>query len=154
AIAEDQEQVDKLLQVREAVPRLATIVFDDARGMRHYAASGLVSLETVQEQGRALEAREPGRVAAEVAKGKGDDVSVMLYTSGTTGTPKGVILTYDNVVTTARNGVAFDKLTDQDVILAYLPMAWVGDHIYSYAESMISGFCIACPESGATVMTD
>ena len=78
----------------------------------------------------------------------------MLYTSGTTGQPKGVMLTYDNVVISARNAIAFDKLTEKDEILAYLPMAWVGDHIFSYAQSYVAGFCVSCPESGATVLND
>ena len=78
----------------------------------------------------------------------------MLYTSGTTGQPKGVLLSYDNVIRTAENAIAFDRLTQDDDILAYLPMAWVGDHIFSYAEAYVAGFCVSCPESGATVMTD
>ncbi len=154
AVAEDQEQVDKLLAIRARVPRLTTIVYDDPRGMRAYADDSLVPLAKLLAAGRAKLASEPGFVTAELARGCGEDVSVMLYTSGTTGRPKGVMLTYDNVVVTAANGVAFDRLTDRDEILAYLPMAWVGDHIFSYAEAMVSGFCVACPESGATVMTD
>jgi long-chain acyl-CoA synthetase len=154
ALAEDQEQVDKLLAIRERVPRLKTILYKDPRGMRHYAQDGLMSLEALETLGRQHLADSPGLVDSAIAQGKGDDVSVMLYTSGTTGQPKGVMLTYDNIIATARNAIAFDRLTDKDEILAYLPMAWVGDHIFSYGESIVAGFCVSCPESGATVMTD
>jgi long-chain acyl-CoA synthetase len=154
AVAEDQEQVDKLLTIRARVPRLATIVYKDPRGMRHYTDAGLVALDALKERGRALLAGDADFFAREIGKGRGADVSVMLYTSGTTGQPKGVILSYDNVIRTAQNAVEFDKLTDRDEILAYLPMAWVGDHIFSYAESYVAGFCVSCPESGATVLND
>jgi long-chain acyl-CoA synthetase len=154
AIAEDQEQVDKLLAIRERCPRLTTIVYKDPRGMRHYAEAGLVSFAELNKRGRDLEKTNPGFLDAEIAKGKGGDVSVMLYTSGTTGQPKGVMLSYDNVIVSARNAIAFDRLTEQDEIMAYLPMAWVGDHIFSYAQSYVSGFCVSCPESGATVLND
>ena len=154
AIAEDQEQVDKLLAIRAAVPRLGTIVYEDPRGLRNYAEPGLMSLAALQESGRALAQREPQRFEREIATGRGSDIAVMLYTSGTTGTPKGVMLTFDNVLITARNAIAFDKLTENEEILSYLPMAWVGDHIFSYAESYVAGFCIACPESAATVLND
>jgi long-chain acyl-CoA synthetase len=154
AIVEDQEQVDKLLTIREKVQRPATIIYKDARGMRNYAASGLTSLETLQARGAEFLAATPGRLDAEIAKGQGADVSVMLYTSGTTGQPKGVMLTYDNVIVSAHNAILFDKVTAEDEILAYLPMAWVGDHIYSYAESYVAGFCLSCPESAATVLMD
>jgi long-chain acyl-CoA synthetase len=154
AVAEDQEQVDKLLVIRRKYPTLATIIFKDRRGMRHYADSGLVSLEDLQAKGREFLAGHPGFFEEEIGKSKGSDVSVMLYTSGTTGQPKGVMLTYDNVVISARNAIAFDRVTADEEVLAYLPMAWVGDHMYSYAESYIAGFCLSCPESGATVLAD
>jgi long-chain acyl-CoA synthetase len=154
AIAEDQEQVDKLLGLRERCPRLTSIVYKDARGMRHYAQPGLTSLADLEARGRDFEKANPGFLDAEIAKGKGGDVSVMAYTSGTTGQPKGVMLTYDNVIISARNAIAFDKLTDRDEILAYLPMAWVGDHIFSYGQCYVAGFCVSCPESGATVLND
>jgi long-chain acyl-CoA synthetase len=154
ALAEDQEQVDKLLSLRERCPLLKTIVYKDARGMRHYAMPGLVSLADLEAKGREFEKAQPGTIDAEIAKGKGSDISVMLYTSGTTGQPKGVMLSYDNVIISARNAIAFDRLTEKDEILAYLPMAWVGDHIFSYAQSYVAGFCVSCPESGATVLND
>ncbi len=154
AIAEDQEQVDKLVSIRQKTPRLSLIIYKDPRGMRSYGGSHLVSLKQLEERGRELLKAKPGFVIAEIAKGKADDVSVMLYTSGTTGQPKGVMLSYRNVIVTARNANAFDRLTEKDEILAYLPMAWVGDHIFSYAEAICAGFCVACPESGATVLTD
>jgi long-chain acyl-CoA synthetase len=154
AIAEDQEQVDKLLVIREKHKRPARIVYKDPRGMRGYSQPGISALADVIARGADFLKAHPGFLDAEIAKGKGADVSVMLYTSGTTGQPKGVMLTYDNVIVSGHNGIKFDGLTKDDEILAYLPMAWVGDHIYSYAESFIAGFCLSCPESGATVLND
>ena len=154
AIAEDQEQVDKLLQIKDAHPGLETIIFEDGRGMRHYAQPFLLSFAKVQENGRDLLARDLGFFEREVAQGKGGDVAVMLYTSGTTGQPKGVVLSHSNVLVTALNSVELEKLTEAEETLAYLPMAWVGDHIFSFGQSYVAGFCVGCPESGATVMTD
>ena len=154
AIAEDQEQVDKLLVIRGKHKRPGHIVYKDSRGMRDYNQPGIVSLADVARRGAEFQKQHPGFLDAEIAKGKGSDVSVMLYTSGTTGQPKGVMLTYDNVIVSGHNGIEFDGLTCDDEVLAYLPMAWVGDHIYSYGESFIAGFCLSCPESGATVLTD
>ena len=154
AIVEDQEQVDKLLSIRDRCRHLAAIVYDDPRGMRHYRDPTLVSLAELSARGRDFMAANPGFLDAEIEKGKGSDVSVMLYTSGTTGQPKGVMLSYDNAIVSARNAIAFDGLTETDEILAYLPMAWVGDHIFSYAESYVAGFCVSCPESGNTVLND
>ena len=154
AIAEDQEQVDKLLQIKDAHPNLETIVFEDARGMRHYTQPFLLSFEKVQEMGTALLARNPAFFDREVALGKGGDIAVMLYTSGTTGQPKGVVLTHTNVLVTSLNACELDRLTENEETLAYLPMAWVGDHIFSLGQSYVAGFAVGCPESGATVMTD
>jgi long-chain acyl-CoA synthetase len=153
-VAEDQEQVDKLLAVRERLPRLEAIVYDDVRGMRHYAYPFLHGYETVQDQGRRHAAAYPDFLAGEIAIGKGDDLAIILYTSGTTGQPKGVMLTYDNVIITAGNGIAREGLRGDDEVLAYLPMAWVGDHLLSFAQSYCAGFCMSCPESGATVLAD
>jgi long-chain acyl-CoA synthetase len=154
AMAEDQEQVDKLLEIQESVRCLERIVYCDPRGLRHYRQPSLTSFDKLEELGRAKLAAEPGWYAAEVAKSKGSDISIMLYTSGTTGSPKGVVLSFDNVVKAGEAGIAFDRLTDREEVLAYLPMAWVGDHVFSFAESYIAGFCVSCPESGATVMHD
>ncbi|CAE7938045.1 LACS7, partial [Symbiodinium necroappetens] len=110
--------------------------------------------EALVAEGRDFARRHPQFFADEVAKGRGGDVSIMCYTSGTTGNPKGVVLTFDNVLQSARNGAEFEGLSDKEDMLAYLPMAWVGDHIFSYAQSYAVGFCVSCPESGATVMQD
>ncbi len=154
AMAEDQEQVDKLLEIKSKVPTLELIVFSDPRGMRHYTQPFLRSFESVAESGRARLAGDPGWYDREVEQGRGGDTSIMLYTSGTTGTPKGVVLTFDNIIKTAQAGIDFDRLTIDEEVLAYLPMAWVGDHTFSFAQSYIAGFCVSCPESGATVMQD
>ena len=154
AIAEDQEQVDKLLEIRDRCPSLEVILYEDSRGMRHYDQPFLHSYESVRERGKAFAAANPGHYDQQVARGTGADVAIILYTSGTTGNPKGVILTHDNVLITARNAAEFDKLTAEDEVLAYLPMAWVGDNIFSFGQSYVTGFCVNCPESAATVMQD
>jgi long-chain acyl-CoA synthetase len=153
-VAEDQEQVDKVLSVRERLPRLEAILYCDARGIRHYDHGTLTRFTDVQEKGRAFAKAHPGHLEAEIAQGRGADVAIILYTSGTTGQPKGVMLTFDNIILMARSGIAFEGLREDDEVLAYLPMAWVGDNVFSFAQSYCAGFCVSCPESGATVMTD
>lgn len=152
ALAENQEQVDKLLEIQKKVTSLQTILYVDPRGMRDY--EGLLSYAEVQARGgKRLEAA-PDTVSAEVAKGRGGDDAIMLYTSGTTGRPKGAVLSYDNLVWAAEAGAAFDGLKAGDELLSYLPMAWVGDHIFSYAQGYVVGLVVNCPESASTVMTD
>ncbi|MBR2816090.1 MAG: AMP-binding protein [Reyranella sp.] len=152
ALAENQEQVDKLQEIQKKVPSLQTIFYVDPRGMRHY--EGLLSYAEVQARGEKCLASAPETVSAEVAKGKGGDDAIMLYTSGTTGRPKGAVLSYDNLVWAAEAGAAFDGLRAGDELLSYLPMAWVGDHIFSYAQGYVVGLVVNCPESASTVMTD
>jgi long-chain acyl-CoA synthetase len=152
AIAEDQEQVDKLLEAKPQVPTLAHIYYDDPRGMRNY--DGIVSYESLTRIGREFHAAHPDFFDLEVAKGKPDDVSIMLYTSGTTGKPKGVCQSHAAFLAAAKGGCEFDRLTAADSVLSYLPMAWVGDHLFSYAQWLYAGFTINCPESADTVMTD
>ena len=154
AVCEDQEQVDKLIAIRDRLPLLEAVVYDDPRGLRHYAEPYLYAYDLVQQEGRVWSARRPGWLNSEIARGRGEDVAVILYTSGTTGTPKGVMLTYGNIILTVERAIAADRITVDEEVLAYLPMAWVGDHIFSFAQSYVTGFAISCPESAATVMTD
>lgn len=154
AIGEDQEQVDKLLEAREQCPDLSHILYDDPRGMRHYAQPGLIPLDVIQQSGRERHLRDTTFFESQVAMGSPADVAIMLYTSGTTGTPKGVMLSHDNLLATAKNAAGFDGLTERDEVLSYLPMAWVGDNIFSCAQAYVTGFCINCPESSDTVTND
>jgi long-chain acyl-CoA synthetase len=156
AAVEDQEQIDKLQSVADRLPKLQEMVYDESRGLRDYDHSRLRSMNDVIEEGRKALA-DPAVAAwldAEIAAGKGSDPSIILYTSGTTGTSKGVVLTGERSIKAASDTVAFDKLTEKDVALAYLPLAWVGDHYLNYAQGLVSGFCMACPESADTAMSD
>jgi long-chain acyl-CoA synthetase len=157
AAVEDQEQVDKILSVADRLPKLEKMFYDESKGLRDYDRTNLRSIEELIADGRAALAADPALAAwldAEIANGKGSDVSIILYTSGTTGQSKGVVLTAAGCINAARDTVTFDKLTDQDEALAYLPIAWVGDHYLNYAQQLVAGFCTACPESGETVMQD
>ena len=154
AIVEDQEQVDKMLEVREQVSTLEHVIYDDPRGMRHYNQTFLHDIHELMEMGRIHDRNHPDFLNAEVDKGHFNDTSVMLYTSGTTGKPKGVCQTHAAFIAAAQGGAQVDQLGAEGDILSYLPMAWVGDHLFSYAQSLVCGFTINCPESGETVMTD
>jgi len=154
ALVEDQEQVDKMLEVSERCPKVEHIIFDETRGLRHYEQEFLHDYEKVQQAGVAYDHDHPEFYDREVAAGSGGDISIMLYTSGTTGNPKGVVLSNDNVIITARNGIVREGLTADEEVLAYLPMAWVGDNLFSYAQSYVAGFCVSCPENASTVAQD
>ena len=157
AVVQNQEQVDKLISISDRLPKLATVIYEEERGLASYDPTSLHSFDHVQDLGRremAANAGAAGWWLDEIAKGKGSDVSVMLYTSGTTGRPKGVMLTHDNIVVSAQNGNRFDGFTPEDTLLAYLPMAWVGDHIFSYGQAIAGAMCVACPESPETVIED
>ncbi|MEL6266949.1 MAG: AMP-binding protein, partial [Pseudomonadota bacterium] len=153
-VAEDQEQVDKVLSVADRIQGLSHIVYLDPRGLRNYDHATLHAFADVQAMGRRADAQIAARLDALVDAATGTDTAVMLYTSGTTGRPKGVVLSHDNILLTARAAAEFDRLTDTDSMLAYLPMAWVGDFIFSMGQAYTTGFCVACPESAETVMED
>ena len=154
AIVEDQEQVDKLLEVREKAPQLAQIWFDDPRGLRKYAEVGLKSLDSLVESGAAFAASNTGFFKTEAAKPQPDDVAAMFFTSGTTGNPKGVVHTHNSLLDRSAAGAKFDKLTAAEDVLAYLPPAWIGQNIFSYAQWLVCGYTVNCPENASTVTID
>ncbi|MBD8531414.1 MULTISPECIES: long-chain fatty acid--CoA ligase [unclassified Massilia] len=154
AVVEDQEQVDKLLELQATCPRVRHIVFEDERGMRHYRHAGLLSFASLQELGRAWDREHPGAFDEAIQRGQGGDTAIILYTSGTTGKPKGVMQSHAALIAAGSGGVGFDKLTDRDDVLSYLPMAWVGDCLFSFAQAMVAGFTVNCPESSDTVLND
>ncbi len=157
AAVQDQEQVDKLLSVSDRLPAIAHVLYDEPRGLRDYDPTRLRAIARVIADGRAALAGDPafaGWLDQEIAAGKGSDVSIILYTSGTTGNSKGVMLSAAGCIAAASDTVAFDRLDASDTALAYLPLAWVGDHYLNYAQGLVAGFCIACPESSETALAD
>jgi long-chain acyl-CoA synthetase len=157
AIVEGQEQVDKLLSVADRVGTIVRIVYDDGRGLKHYDHTQLSAFEVVQADGRAAMAETPNADSAwraRIAQGGGKDTAVMLYTSGTTGNPKGVMLTHAALIKAAEIGMTLDKLTRDDEVLAYLPLAWIGDHLLCYVQSVVVGYSVCCPEGPATLFED
>ncbi|HWM46155.1 MAG TPA: AMP-binding protein [Xanthobacteraceae bacterium] len=157
AVVEDQEQVDKVLSISDRLPKLTYVIYDEPRGMRDYDHARLKWFADVQAAGRKQLAGDPQagtRWLASVEQGKGSDLSVILYTSGTTGRPKGVMLSFSNLIVSVHNGNAFDHIGKGEEVIAYLPLAWVGDHVFSYAQSYAAGYCVNCPETGETVVAD
>jgi long-chain acyl-CoA synthetase len=153
-VAEDQEQVDKILSIRTRLPRLRLVVYEDARGMFHYRDEVLRSFESVAAQGREYGAAHPGYVEAEIAKGQPSDVALLCYTSGTTGKPKGAMLSHANLIASATAFLSQTDIESDDDWLAYLPMAWIGDAVYTMVVQMVVGFACNCPESPETVQRD
>ena len=153
-IVEDQEQVDKLLEVRESAPQLTQIWFDDPRGLRKYEEDGLKSLDSLVEAGKAFAASNPGFFKTEAAKPQPDDVAAMFFTSGTTGNPKGVVHTHYSLLDRSAAGAKFDKLTSSEDVLAYMPPAWIGQNIFSYSQWLVCGYTVNCPENASTVTID
>lgn len=153
-VAEDQEQVDKVIEIRDGCPTVEGIIYDDERGLAGYDTSFVHSFESVQSRGDDVLAGDSTLVAREIDGGAGPDPSVILYTSGTTGQPKGVVLTFDNLRSIAQVCIDLEGLNETDSVIAYLPMAWIVDHFISYAQAHITGFCVCCPESPDTVLHD
>ena len=153
-VGEDQEQVDKVLTVKHRLPALEHVIFLDPRGMRKYGRDGLHDYAEVRSEGHAAAASVREELDRRRAAQGPDHRCVMLYTSGTTGRPKGVVLSNRNIIETARNSCQFDRLSEKDLVIAYLPMAWVGDYMFSMVQAHFAGFCVACPESEATVHSD
>lgn len=154
AVVEDQEQVDKLLEIREQCPQLQHIWFDDSRGLRNYAEPGLASLDDLCARGRQHANAHPAFYDAQVQLSEPSDVAAMFFTSGTTGNPKGVVHTHLSLIDRAQAGARFDKLSSSEEVLAYLPPAWIGQNIFSYAQWLACGYVVNCPESTSTVSID
>ena len=153
-IAGDQEQVDKVIEIQDDLHQFEHMIYLDPRGMRKYDHARLHDFSHVQEQGHAARDELTPELDRRIAKLNYDSTCVMLYTSGTTGKPKGVVLSNRNIIETSKNSAAFDDLRQTDEVLAYLPMAWVGDFIFSIGQAYWTGFCVNCPESADTMMTD
>jgi len=154
AIVQNQEQTDKLLDIKDRLPKLEKIFFEEPHGMHGYKKDFLHDYKEVQEEGKIFHSENPDFFINEIERSMGSDIAIFLYTSGTTGNPKGVVLTFENLLITSLNCIAFDNLSGEEQVLAYLPMAWVGDNLFSFAQAYVAGFCVNCPESPETVMTD
>jgi long-chain acyl-CoA synthetase len=153
-VAEDQEQVDKILSIKDELPNLQLLIYSDPRGMADYEEDFLKSYATVQEAGRAYGSDNPNYFDLEIGKGKGSDIALICYTSGTTGDPKGVMLSHNNMLSCARIFAANEDVRPDDDFLAYLPMAWVGDTVYGMVIGLLVGATNNCPESPDTVLRD
>jgi long-chain acyl-CoA synthetase len=153
-IAADQEQVDKVIEVQDRLPHFEQMIYADPRGLRKYNHARLHQFTVVQDQGRAASDAMRTELDSRIAALDYDSICVMLYTSGTTGKPKGVVLSNRNIIVSARNACDFDNITSNDALLSYLPIAWVGDFIFTLGQSMWCGLCVNCPESKETVLSD
>jgi long-chain acyl-CoA synthetase len=153
-VGEGQEQVDKILEIKDDCKNIQCVIYDDSRGLNEYPEDFVKSFDSIQKTGAELLKATPDLIEKLIDNGKGEDISVMLYTSGTTGQPKGVVLTFDNVRSIAEVCVDYEGLNKDDLVIAYLPMAWIVDYFISYAQAHVAGFCVCCPESPETVEAD
>jgi long-chain acyl-CoA synthetase len=154
AVVQDQEQVDKIIEIQDQLHQFEHMIYLDPRGLRKYDHHKLHEFKTVQKQGRAARDEFITDLQARRDALNYDSICVMLYTSGTTGKPKGVVLSNRNIIETSKSSSEFDNLGPDEEVLAYLPMAWVGDFIFSIGQAYWCGFCVNCPESPETMMAD
>ena len=154
AICQDQEQVDKIESLTSEVKSIEFVVYEELRGMRQYDHKHLQSIETLSQIGKDFKSKDPKSFASLVDQGKGSDLAIIIYTPGTTGTPKGVMLSHDGLQKSARLAADQDNISSKENILAYLPLAWIGDHFVSYAQHYVTGFTVNCPESPDTLFSD
>jgi long-chain acyl-CoA synthetase len=153
-VAEDQEQVDKILSLQQRLSHLRRVVYDDPRGLRNYAEPILAPFDAVQAAGREFGAAHPGYVEERVAAGRPDDLALFSYTSGTTSRPKGVMLTHTNLLSAAAGFATAEGFRASDENLSYLPMAWIGNSLFSLALHLSVGFIISFPEKPETLQRD
>ncbi len=153
-VAEDQEQVDKILSMIDQLPKVTHVVYADPRGLRRYKHEKLISFEEVEKRGREAHARDAQLFARSVAQGKGSDLAMICYTSGTTGSPKGAMLTFDNLLSMAMNLHEVDPRRPTDEFVSFLPLAWIGEQMMSVATALAIGFTINFPEEPETALQD
>ena len=153
-VAEDQEQVDKVLEINENIDSLIAIIYCDPRGMRTYRHKGLASYQSVLQLGRDLGEREPALFDRMVAEGRGDDIAIISTTSGATGVPKGTLLSHRNMLSMARSLNEVDVKRESDEFVSFLPLAWFGEQMMSLASALTVGFTVNFPEKPDTMMAD
>ena len=150
--AEDQEQVDKILELKGSLPKITKVIYEDPKGLRHYTDPLLMSLAQLEELGRKLDAERPGLFEELVRATKSHDMALICYTSGTTSAPKGAMISHGNFVSAIQGILEIEKYQRTDQMLAYLPPAWIGDTFWSLAGSLIVGCTVNCPERPETVL--
>jgi long-chain acyl-CoA synthetase len=150
-VAEDQEQVDKILEMREQLPKVRYIVYTDPRGMRGYREPYLLDFKEVEGYGRELEQRDPGLYERNLAASGLEDLALICYTSGTTGFPKGAMLSFGNLLTMAANLMAVDPKVESDEFVSFLPLAWIGEQMMCLSSALLTGFTVNFPEKPETV---
>jgi len=154
AIVNDQEQTDKFLEIKGQLPLLKKIIYWDPKGLRNYDDPLLISFNEVMELGRDLEKKDPGLFERNVDAGKGDDTAFIYYTSGTTGLPKGAVITHRALVTTARGFVARYPMNENDDLISNFPAAWVGDSFFATIPHLLTGARLNFPEEPETIAED
>ena len=150
-VAEDQEQVDKILDMMDKLPKVRHVVYTDPRGLRKYRHPALIAFEAVEERGRALGQERPGLWEELVGRGKADDLAIISYTSGTTGFPKGAMLSFRNLLTMAMALHEVDPKQPTDEFVSFLPLAWIGEQMMSLSTALAVGFTVNFPEEPETV---